>query len=79
MKVLCVLYDDPTNGMPEDYALDNLPVIEKVIREENTKKLRYCNCANNRYGTYQFNNKCHCILDRPSDYVYVPQLFQNYR
>ena len=29
MKVLCVLYDDPTNGMPEDYALDNLPVIEK--------------------------------------------------
>ena len=29
MKVLCVLYDDPQNGMPEDYALDNLPVIEK--------------------------------------------------
>ena len=45
----------------------------------NTKKLEYCNCADNRYGTYQFNNKCHCILDRPSDYVYVPQLFQNYR
>ena len=29
MKVLCVLYDDPTNGMPNQYALDNLPVIEK--------------------------------------------------
>jgi len=49
------------------------------VYDVNTKKLRYCNCAGNRYGTYQFNNKCHCVLDRPSDYVYVPQLFQNYR
>ena len=29
MKVLCVLYDDPTDGMPESYALDTLPKIEK--------------------------------------------------
>jgi len=45
----------------------------------NSKKLQYCNCAGNRYGTYQFNNKCHCILDNPNEFVYVPQLFQNYR
>ena len=29
MKILCVLYDDPTDGMPESYALDTLPKIEK--------------------------------------------------
>ena len=29
MKVLCVLYDDPSNGMPSEYALQDLPVIEK--------------------------------------------------
>ncbi|MFD2177559.1 NAD-dependent formate dehydrogenase [Veronia pacifica] len=29
MKILCVLYDDPTTGMPESYALETLPVIEK--------------------------------------------------
>lgn len=27
MKILCVLYDDPTNGMPTGYALDSLPEI----------------------------------------------------
>ena len=49
------------------------------VYNTNTKNLNYCNCADNRYCTYQFDNKCFCILDRPSDYVYVPQLFQNYR
>ena len=49
------------------------------VYNTNNKNLSYCNCADNRYGTYQFDNKCFCILDRPSDYVYVPQLFQNYR
>ena len=29
MKVLCVLYDDPKTGMPEKYARDDLPTIEK--------------------------------------------------
>ena len=29
MKILCILYDDPTDGMPESYALDTLPKIEK--------------------------------------------------
>jgi len=29
MKILCVLYDDPTGGMPNSYALDSLPKIEK--------------------------------------------------
>ena len=29
MKILCVLYDDPTNGMPSSYALDSLPYVEK--------------------------------------------------
>ena len=27
-KVLCVLYDDPVDGMPTSYARDDLPVIE---------------------------------------------------
>ena len=29
MKILCVLYDDPTDGMPNTYARDSLPKIEK--------------------------------------------------
>ena len=29
MKILCVLYDDPKDGMPKSYALDRLPKIEK--------------------------------------------------
>ncbi len=29
MKILCVLYDDPKNGMPKSYALDKLPKIDK--------------------------------------------------
>ena len=29
MKVLCVLYDDPTGGMPTSYPLSDLPSIEK--------------------------------------------------
>ena len=29
MKVLCILYDDPTGGMPTSYPLSDLPTIEK--------------------------------------------------
>ena len=29
MKILCVLYDDPTDGMPSSYPIENLPKIEK--------------------------------------------------
>ena len=29
MKILCVLYDDPKDGMPKSYALSELPKIEK--------------------------------------------------
>jgi len=29
MKVLCILYDDPTGGMPSTYAIDELPKIDK--------------------------------------------------
>ena len=29
MKILCILYDDPTTGMPEKYARDNLPKLDK--------------------------------------------------
>ena len=29
MKILCVLYDDPKNGMPDQYPLKQLPIIEK--------------------------------------------------
>lgn len=29
MKVLCILYDDPTNGMPSSYPMEDLPVIDK--------------------------------------------------
>ena len=29
MKVLCILYDDPTNGMPTSYPMEDLPVIDK--------------------------------------------------
>ena len=29
MKILCVLYDDPTTGMPQKYALDSIPKIDK--------------------------------------------------
>jgi len=29
MKILCVLYDDPINGMPKNYPLGNLPKIDK--------------------------------------------------
>ena len=29
MKILCVLYDDPKNGMPEAYPLSDLPKLEK--------------------------------------------------
>jgi len=29
MKVLCILYDDPTGGMPSSYAIDKLPKIDK--------------------------------------------------
>ena len=49
------------------------------VYNTNTKQLQYCNCADNRYGTYQFDNICFCILDRPSKQTYVSKLFQNYR
>ena len=29
MKVLCILYDDPTDGMPKKYALDSIPKLDK--------------------------------------------------
>ena len=29
MKILCVLYDDPINGMPKNYPLGDLPKIDK--------------------------------------------------
>ena len=29
MKILCILYDDPKTGMPERYALDDIPKLEK--------------------------------------------------
>ncbi len=29
MKILCILYDDPSNGMPESYPLSSIPKIEK--------------------------------------------------
>lgn len=29
MKILCILYDDPKNGMPQRYALDSIPKLEK--------------------------------------------------
>jgi formate dehydrogenase len=29
MKILCILYDDPTGGMPSSYAIDELPKIDK--------------------------------------------------
>ena len=29
MKILCVLYDDPKNGMPKAYPLSDLPKLEK--------------------------------------------------
>ena len=29
MKILCVLYDDPKNGMPNEYALKDLPKIHQ--------------------------------------------------
>ena len=28
-KILCVLYDDPINGYPTQYARDDLPILEK--------------------------------------------------
>ena len=33
MKVLCILYDDPTGGMPTSYPLSDLPIIEKYPDE----------------------------------------------
>jgi len=29
MKVLCILYDDPTDGMPSKYSIDELPKVDK--------------------------------------------------
>ena len=29
MKILCILYDDPINGMPNQYARDDLPKLDK--------------------------------------------------
>ncbi|MFF1394990.1 hypothetical protein ACFVZD_14380 [Streptomyces sp. NPDC058287] len=30
-KVLCVLYDDPTDGHPKTYARDDLPRIDRYL------------------------------------------------
>ena len=32
MKILCVLYDDPKDGMPENYPLSELPEPKKISR-----------------------------------------------
>ena len=29
MKILCILYDDPINGMPKNYPLEDIPKIDK--------------------------------------------------
>ena len=29
MKILCVLYDDPKDGMPKNYPLNELPELKK--------------------------------------------------
>ena len=29
MKVLCILYDDPKDGMPQSYPLSDLPKLER--------------------------------------------------
>ena len=29
MKILCVLYDDPTDGMPKSYPLNEIPILDK--------------------------------------------------
>ena len=29
MKILCVLYDDPKDGMPKNYPLSELPELKK--------------------------------------------------
>ena len=29
MKILCILYDDPKEGMPKSYPLSNLPKLDK--------------------------------------------------
>ena len=29
MKILCILYDDPKDGMPSSYPVENLPKLEK--------------------------------------------------
>tara|TARA_Y100001936_G_C15804078_1_gene523074 strand:- start:333 stop:458 length:126 start_codon:yes stop_codon:yes gene_type:complete len=29
MKILCVLYDDPVDGMPKSYPMNDLPHLDK--------------------------------------------------
>ena len=29
MKILCILYDDPKDGMPKSYPVKDLPKLEK--------------------------------------------------
>jgi len=29
MKIVCVLYDDPKDGMPKSYALDSIPQLKR--------------------------------------------------
>ncbi len=29
MKILCILYDDPKDGMPSSYPVNELPKLEK--------------------------------------------------
>ena len=35
-KILCVLYDDPVDGYPPDYARDGVPEIERYPDGETT-------------------------------------------
>ena len=45
MKILCILYDDPTTGMPEKYARDNLPKLDKYpdgMRSEERRVGKEC-------------------------------------
>lgn len=66
-----------TNCIETGYGSDFCS--QTPIYNVSSKQLKYCNCAGNRYGTYQFDNKCNCVLNNPKDYIYVSQLFQNYR
>ena len=33
MKILCVLYDDPKDGMPTSYPVKNIPKLENYFKD----------------------------------------------